>query len=372
MNRWKTESSLEEKISNLPDKRPPADLRKRIMLALPEYREPWYKRMLRLVGPGPVGYRAAVVMVSLVLTFYGGMRFDRFFQGSPTASTESLTVTGNMNDEALFYLGRSLLAAGQSTEALKAFSRAELLQPDNPRYPLWKGKAYRALGALDKERQTYRQLVSKRPDVLPARLQLAGNLLEDGQALEAQQLYEAILAKYPREKTALYNRAIALGMQGNPKNEAEAWRSYLEHYRTGDSASEALQQLQDLGDYSFRKYQLGSNAVILNQECLLDPEGHNQKREVEHLVRHLNSDSLDKVSIVVFIQNDAQRAKTIAQSLQKAIAGTTEGMGNDSVGLSWFDKAEPVDTADKGIISLSKGVLIFSTPKDNRDKEKTI
>jgi tetratricopeptide (TPR) repeat protein len=214
--------------------------------------------------------------------------------------------------------------------------------------------------------------VSKRPDLLPARLQLAGNLLEDGQALQAQQLYEEILAKYPREKTALYNRAIALEMQANTKDEAEAWKSYLNHYRTGDSASKALQQLQSLGDYSFRKYQLGSKAVILNQECLLDPEGHNQKREVEHLVRHLQSDSLDKVSIVVFIQNDAQRAKAIAQSLHKAIAGTAEGMGNESVGLSWFDKAEPVNTVDKGTISLSKGVLIFSAPKDNRSKEKTI
>jgi tetratricopeptide (TPR) repeat protein len=372
MNRWKTELSLEEKIGNLPDKKPPADLRNRIMRALPEYREPWFRRMLRLVGTGPVGYRAAGVMVSLVLTFYGGMQVDRFFQESPAVSNESLTAKGNMNDEALFYLGRSLLAAGQSTEALNAFSRAELLQPDNPQYPLWKGKAYRALGALDKERQTYQQLVSKMPELLQARLQLADNFLEDGQAVQAQQLYEQILANYPREKAALYNRAIALDKQGNPNAEAEAWKSYLEHYRTGDSASEALQQLHDLGDYSFRKYQLGSKAVILNQECLLDPEGHNQNREVEHLVRNLKSASLDKLSIVVFIQNDAQRAKAVAQSLHKAIAGTAEGMGNESVGLSWFDKAEPLDTADKGTINLSKGVLIFSASQDNRNKEKTI
>lgn len=373
MKRWKIESSLEEGIRKLPDKRPPADLRKRIMRALPEYKEPWFRRMLRLVGAGPVvGYRTAGVMVSLVLTFYGGMQFNRFFQESPAASHESVTVKGNMNDEALFYLGRSLLAAGQSKEALNVFSRAELLQPDNPQYPLWKGKAYRALGALDKERQTYQQLVSERPDLLPARLQLARNLLEDGQAAQAQQLYEEILASNPREKSALYNRAVALDMQGNPKDEAVAWKSYLDHYRTGDSASEALQQLQDLGDYSFRKYQLGSKAVILNQERLLDPEGHNQKREVEHFVRHLQSDSLDKVSIVVFIQNDAQRAKAIAQSLHKAIAGTAEGMGNESVGFSWFDKAEPIETADKESISLSKGVLIFSAPQDNRNKENKI
>jgi tetratricopeptide (TPR) repeat protein len=372
MNRWKTESSLEEKIGTMPDKKPPTDLRNRIMRALPEYREPWFRRVLRLVGTGPVGYRTAGVMVSLALTFYGGIQFDRFFQGNQQALNDPLTIQGNMNDEALFYLGRSLLAAGQSTEALNAFTRAELLQPDNPQYPLWKGKAYRALGALDKERQTYQQLVSKRPDLLPARLQLAGNLLEDGQAVQAQQLYEQILANYPKEKTALYKRAIALELQGNPKGEAEAWKSYLEHYRTGGSAREALQQLQDLGDYSFREYQLGSKAIILNQNCLLAPDGSDQNREVEHLARHLQSESLGKVSIVVFVQNDAQQAKAIAQSLHKAIIEKAKGMGNESVGLSWFDKAEPVDTVNKGGINLSKGVLIFSAPQNNRNKEKTI
>ena len=152
----------------------------------------------------------------------------------------------------------------------------------------------------------------------------------------------------------------------------ESMESYLNHYRTGISASKALRQLHYLGDYSYRKYQLGSKSIILNQECLLDPEGHNQNREVEYLVRHLESDSLDKVSIVVFIQNDAQRAKAIARSLQNAIVEKAEGLGSDSVGLSWFDKVEPVDTADKGKINLSKGVLIFSAPKDNRYKEKVI
>lgn len=105
---------------------------------------------------------------------------------------------------------------------------------------------------------------------------------------------------------------------------------------------------------------------------MLDPEGRDQNREVEHLARHLQSESLDKVSIVVFIQNDAQRAKAVAQSLHKAIAGKAQGMDNKSVGLSWFDKAEPVGITDKSTISLSEGVLIFSAPQDNRNKEKTI
>lgn len=372
MSKWKTESSLEEMIPKLPDKQPPAELRKKIMRALPEYKEPLIKRMLRLINTSPFGYRAAVVAASLVLTFYGGMQFDRIYQADQQKLNEWTAAQEDMSSEALFYFGRSLLATGKSMEALNAFSKAELLQPDNPHYSLWKGKAYSAMGALEEELQTYSQLVIKWPDLLPARLHLADSLLRSGEALQAQRLYEQILVDYPKEKTALYKRAVALREQGNTAGEAEALRSYLDFYRTEDSASEVLVRLNDLGDYSFRKYQLGPKTVILNQNCLLDHEGHSQKLEVEHLVRYLKNNALGKVSIVVFVQNDAQQAKTIAQSLHKAIAETGESLENSSVGFSWFDAPEPLVSPNRETISLSKGVLIFSTPKDSLNKENTI
>lgn len=369
MKGWNNEPSFEDGIRKLPGKKPPADLRKRIMLALPEYKEPWHRRAMRWIGTGPLLYRTVGAVASLVLTFYGGMQYDRFFQ---EAANESIISKGNMNDEALFYLGRSLLAAGRSTEALGAFSKAELLRPDNPQYALWKGVTYQALGAVEEERQTYRQLVEKRPDLLPARLNLANNLLQDGQASEAQQLYKQILASDPTERTALYNKAIALRLQGKPKEEVEAWKSYLDHYRTGLSASRAMQHLHELGDYSFRNYQLGEKSVILNQDRLLDPQDQERKREIDYLARHLNNRSLGELNIVVFVENDVQQAESIARSLRSAIAERAEGIEDNTVGVSWFDEAEPIETRDKGKINLSKGVLIFSASRNNPNMEKKI
>jgi tetratricopeptide (TPR) repeat protein len=277
-----------------------------------------------------------------------------------------------MNDEALFYLGRSLLAAGQSTEALDAFSQAEILRPDNPQYALWKGAAYQAIGAVEEERQTYRQLIDKRPDLLPARLNLANNLLQDGQASQAQQLYEQILESDPTERTALYNRAIALRLQGKPEEEAGAWKIYLDYHRAGISASRAMQHLYELGDYSYRNYQLGEKSVILNQDRLLNPQGRERAKEIDYLARQLNKRSLGDLNIVVFVQDDAQQAKSIAHSLRSAITDRTDGLENDSIGVSWFDEAEPIETLDKDKINLSKGVLIFSAPTNNPNMEKRI
>ena len=371
MKEWNDEPSLENRIRKLPGKKPPAGLRKRIMLALPEYKEPWFRRVLRWVDTGPLCYRVAGAIASLALTFYGGMQYDRFFQGNFEAVNESIAVKGDMNDEAFFHLGRSLLAAGQSKEALDAFRKAEILKPDNPQYALWQGAAYQALGAVKEERQTYRQVIENWPDLLPARLNLANNLLQDSQAVRAQQLYEQVLASDPTERTALYNRAIALRLQGKPKEEADAWKSYLDHYRTGLSASRAMQHLHELGEYSYRNYQLGPKSVIINQDRLLE-QGRERTREIDYLVRHLNSRSLENLNIVVFVQDDAQQAKTIAHSLRSAIAERAEGIENDSVGVSWFDEAEPIESRDKGQISLSKGVLIFSAQRNNPNMEKKI
>ena len=363
MKQWISDSSLERGIRNLPGKKPPADLRKKILFSLPEYKEPWHQRLRLLIDISPVSYRSVGSLIVLALVFYGGLQFDRFYPGTNKRSDELVTTGSNFNDESFFYLGRSLLTSGQTAQALSAFSKAETLQPDKPEYTLWKAVAYRDLGDLDKERQTYQQLLIKKPDLLQARLGLAHNFFQDGHADKAQQLYSQILVTDPKQELALYNKALALRVQGNHIKEAEAWKSYLDYYRTGRTANMALHHLHELGDYSFRKYQIGQRSVILNQDRLLDLKWHGQAREVEYLTRNLKDGTLGGVSIVVFVKDNVQQAKAIALSLRSAIASRTSGIWSDSLGFSWFDEAEPIETTSKENISLSKGLLIFSTQK---------
>ena len=372
----KKQSQLEHGLRYLPGRKPPIDLQKRIMAALPEKKEPWFRRMSRLVGMGwaqPFSpFRTAVGTTCLILVFFGGMQFNQFLHSDAVRSVELTVAQENMNGEAYFYLGRSLLAAGQAAEALDALRRAEMLQPGNPQYTLWQGAAYRALGDVNEERQSYQQLILKRPDILPARLNLANNLLQDGQLSQAEQLYGQVLDRDPVEKTALYNLALALHLQGNRVAEAEAWKRYLNYYRTGSTAYQALQHLHELGDYSYRSYQLGYRTIILNQEQLLNTQGSGQDREINYLVRQCDNQSLGELNIVVFMQNNAQQAKQVATSLRDAITKEAAGPDTTPVRISWFGEAEPIATTNKENINLPKGVLIFSAPELNQKKENRI
>jgi len=368
----KNQSQLEYVLRHLPDKSPAADLQKNIISSLPEYKDPWIKRMRQFFGPWPTIYRAAGAIACLVLAFYGGMQVDRFVPGNITVSGESAAVQNNMNDKAYYYLGRSLLAAGRAEDALNAFRSAELLSPNVLQYGLWKGAAYRTVGATDKERQTYQQLIIRRPESLSPRINLANNLLQAGQPREAEQIYKLILDREPAEKTALYNRALSLRMQAKTLAETEAWKKYLDYYRAGPSAYRALQHLHELGDYSFRIYQLGRRAVIINQKRLLSPQDAGINREINYLVQQFKNRSLSELSIVVFIEDDVQQAKNIADSLRMAIGDQTAGREQTSIHISWFDEPEPLETLGKRRVYLSKGVLIFSTLKNNSKKEERI
>jgi tetratricopeptide (TPR) repeat protein len=311
-------------------------------------------------------------MICLVFAFYGGMRFDRFVRNTVDSPSTPVSSQANMNGEAYFYLGRSLLAVGQAEQALDAFRQAELLQPDNPNYVLWQGAAHYALGEMDDERQSYRQLIRKRPDFLPARLNLAHNLLQGGQLIQAEKLYEQVLQRDPEEKTALYNRALVFHLQGKVAAEAEAWKESLRRYRTGVSAYRALEHLHELGDYSYRKCLIGYQAVIFNQELLVGPQEGDWEREVSYLARQVANQSIDVLNIVVFIQDDALQAKQIARNLRVALVNRIPGNKKKSFRISWFGEAESIETANGETVRLPEGVLIFSDPKNYQKKEKRV
>lgn len=370
--RTENQSQLEYVLRNLPDKSPPMELQKHIMSAIPVNKESWFNRVKHLFNVNPIGYRTIGAMASLIMAFYGGMHFDSFFKEAVETPKASLVVQENMNDEAYYYLGRSLLAAGQGEEAVIAFSKAELLRPDTPQYTLWKGAAYQSIGATDKERQSYEHLILSRPEWLSPRLRLANNLLKDGRGTEAELFYNQILQRKPDEKTALYNLALSLRMQGKSSLEIQAWEKYLEFYRTGPFAYRALQHLQKHGDYSFRVYQLGHKSVILNQKRLLNPDDPGMSKEINYLTSHFKNRSLSGLSIVVFVEDDLEQAQTIANSLRMAISDQTQGKEKAAVRISWFDQGEPLRTMNNEKIHLPKGVLIFSSLKNKTNEKEQV
>ena len=373
------QARLEQKLRRLPDRQPPAGLQRRIMASLPgaDQRRTRLSGFLKwistLLQERPRPLVAAVSMACLLAAFSGGMLVDRLMQvSSPNPAGQPLTAQENMNAEANFFLGRSLLTADQPEQALVAFRKAEQLEPDNPKYILWQGAAYYALGNTDKERQRYQQVLLKRPDFQPARLNLANNLLQGGRVDQAGQLYEQILDRDPTEKTAMYNRALVLHLQGKTKAEAEAWKKYLRYYRTGTSAYRALQHLHELGDYSYRKYQLGYRTLILNQDLLFKSSGVDRDREINFLARQYIRQPLSELNIVVFIQNDILQAKRIARALRTAILHKVPEKYKKKIRVSWFGEPELLATANQAETQLSEGILIFSQPGSTQHKEERI
>jgi tetratricopeptide (TPR) repeat protein len=316
----------------------------------------------------------AGAVASLAVAFVGGMQVDRFYQRpltDPFGQVLSQTDL-NMNEEAYYYLGRSLLENNQADNAIVAFRNAEMLRPDNPTYTLWKGVAYQQIGELEKERSSYQQVINWRPDFVPARRNLAHSLLQDGKVSEAEALYGQILDSYPLERTALYNRALALRIQGKVPLEIEAWKEYLDYYRTGPNAYRAVKHLHERRDYTYRVYQVGPRAIILNQDRLLNPKSSDQDKEINHLLRQLKGHSLSDLSIAVFVQDDVQRARTVANSLRMSLIDQANGVEKATVRISWFNEAEPIKTLNDEKANLSEGILIFSAVANNAKRgEKT-
>ena len=80
--------------------------------------------------------------------------------------------------------------------------------------------------------------------------------------------YNRVLALAPDEGTALYNRALAYQLLDQKNKEADAWKEYLRSHRTGIWAYRAAEHLNELGDFTYRSYQIGFRRVILNQKLL--------------------------------------------------------------------------------------------------------
>ncbi len=373
---FKSEAGIQFGLRHLPNIKPPKDLKQRIMNNLQPQHKSLPKRLKERVAEfvtfhGPVG--PVLVMASMVLAFYAGMQIDGFLEGpEPVAESQIKTkpIGRQMNADATFYLGRSMLAAGQADKALEAFRRAALLQPENPQFMLWQGAAYYALGDVDAERKSYQQLIDTRPDFLAARLNLAHNFLQNGLADQAKELYEQILEHDPTEKTALYNRALALHLSNEKTTEIKAWKQFLNQYRTGIWAHRALRHLYQNNDYTYRSYLIGYRSVILNQDLLLGSPGKEQEHEIQYFVSQFEGDAPEVLNIVVFKQNDAIQAKQIARSLRSTLVSKAPTLSNRNIRISWFGEPETMEMPDRNRVYLPEGVLIFSAPENNRKEER--
>jgi tetratricopeptide (TPR) repeat protein len=210
-----------------------------------------------------------LLLLSLVLWFPGCMSLkgERLLKNQQyqdgVATFKSMVQEEPKNPEAHYYLGRFYLALERPEEALPHLKQAVQGDPAKADYAFWLGVAYWAIRDFEGERKSYFQALAKDPKHLPARLYLAHTFLDSGEWQEALNNYDLVLRQDPYSPEALYNRGLALMELDRPKDEARAWKKYLQYYPEGKWALRAVDHLNRLGDFSYRNFTIGYRRITL-------------------------------------------------------------------------------------------------------------
>ena len=246
---------------------------------------------------------------------------------------------------ARYRAGRLFLAAGDAVRAEVLLRRAAASNPDDGELLFWHGVALGEIGDPAAERRAYERVLRIDPGNLDARLSLAHSELDDGHPAEALDQYGAVLKADPRRPGALFNRALALQHLDRSPEEREAWKAFLALYPVGTSARQAADELNRLGDFSYRSHLFGNRRLTLEEirflplGAELDPAASSAL----HMVAHVMARNPRLVlRVFVYQQNNAALAKAKALAVRKALTAAGGKPVASRIRLSWFDAPESV------------------------------
>ena len=267
------------------------------------------------------------------------------------------------NEVANYYLGRFLLAEGQSEKALPYLAKAVSADPDDADYYFWLGVGNGAIGNEQAERKNYEQAIKQQSTHSKAHLYLGHLQLKAGQYEQALASYNRVLMRYPFNATAMYNRAICLKMLGRHTEEKKAWKKYLEFYPAGYLAIRATEHLNALGDFSFRNHYFGYRTITLTEidfitgtEELRDTSLASLKN-VGAVMANLKKGNLQ---IVVNAVGDHEIAYKRARSIQAYLLKNYTDIPSERLRISGFGTPEKISMQGREHV-LAESVRLFMT-----------
>lgn len=365
------------RLQKIPEIAPPPDLIYTIMKRVERPKIGFFATLFSFfLTPHAISFRpvtlALGISLILVFAFMGPFSYQNGARFETEGTTADVLSRAMQYDQASFLIGRGLMAAGLTKEALPLLQKASFEVPANPEYAYWEGLCFWANGMPGKERLSYMRGIDSAPDTIPLLLNLGHNFLEEKNYEGALDNYNKVLSLVSTDPTALYNRALVYHLQKNQKSERRAWKAYLKQYRLGMNSFNAVQHLNNLNDFSYRTYNIGARKVILNQSALISmyPQ-HTFNENVETLVDSLHQDSLLFLDIVFFNENDAPNAKQKAIQLKQHLIAQLGESYRQRIRLSWFGEQETIQTPN-GTKQLSESVLLFARKKDQLNQETTI
>jgi predicted O-linked N-acetylglucosamine transferase (SPINDLY family) len=137
---------------------------------------------------------------------------------------------GKVGTKAVVHLGKKLLAGGQFSEALTAYTGGICSDPDNPRLWCGLGAAHRHLAGFEEARKAYVRALEIEPDYPEALTNLGEWWLVKGEPETALEYFDRVLRRDPRFYEALANRVAALFECGRFDEAEAAARNAIELY----------------------------------------------------------------------------------------------------------------------------------------------
>lgn len=366
-----------QRLAQLPEMVPPIELVEDIMAKVSQPQKGWLRIGLDfLLTPYPITFRPATLVVTtclLVVCVYFAVNYGSGGPGIEGKQPPSYALTPTMqNAEASFLMGRGLMAAGLTKQALPLLQKATIEAPDNPEYAMWAGLCFAANGRNAEERSSYLRAIESASASPTLFLNIGHSYLEERNYEDALTYYNKVLSLESTEQKALYNRALIFHLQGKKSDEQAAWKTYLHHYSYGGNGFRAVQRLNNLDDFTYRTYQIGRLKIILNQSELLSTKPQNTGLyNKEQLFRYLHHNPSLNLDIVTYDAKSARSARKKAISIKQYLVKQFGLPFKDRIRLSWFGVPETIET-EAGIKELSESVLIFARNSTQFEQETSI
>ena len=328
----------------------------------------WANR--RSVGRFSLGL--CVVVLSAMVSFWTGRQYQQGEFAAQSSGDDGRLIPTEIKDaSSSFFIGKGLLAGGLESLALSYLRQAAKLDPTVAEYSYWTGIAYWRLGETDKERNSYLRALQQQPDYLPSLMNLGHVYLEEGQYAKAIELYDRVLTISPHESKVLYNKGLALLLQGNGSAAETELIRFLDQQRQGKWAQRAVRHLYSQGNYRFRSFRVGVKDIVLDADALLFDKNGRKQREIERLASVVSQAAGYEVHLVVYSKDDLHQAKQLAKDLKNNLLNI---LGADTIDIktSWFDEPQVLMArGERNSTILPDSVLIFTRTKEERDRRSS-
>jgi tetratricopeptide (TPR) repeat protein len=252
--------------------------------------------------------------------------------------------------EANYYLGRFYLADGQARRSIDHLRIAIENDPSDASYYFWAGVANAELKNPELEQSYYEKALNLDPDHVGALTYLGHNRLEDGDYEKALSLYTRALSLTPDHPQILYNRALILKRLDRTPEEIDAWKAYLDRFPSGAFARNAVNHLNEQGDFSFRNILIGRRMVTV-QKIHFHPFSSDLLKSsntpLGFVGELVSSDTGMILHVVAYQKNNVSLAKSRAQSIKTFLLKKYPEFKSERIKLSWFGQPEIIIAGEK-------------------------